>query len=79
MKHKKFTIILSLLLAFSFLLPLTAYGVTQEEIDKVQEEREELAAKQRQSQSKIDQLREEQASVMEQKKALDELKGWSRL
>ncbi len=72
MKHKKSTIIISLLLVFSFLLPLTAYGVTQEEIDKVQEERDELAAKQRESQSKVDQLREEQASVMEQKKALDE-------
>ena len=55
MKHKKLTIIISLLLVFSFLLPLTAYGVTQDEIDKVQEERDELAAKQRESQSKVDQ------------------------
>ncbi len=72
MKHKKLTIIISLLLVLTFILPLTAYGVTQDDIDKVQQERDELAEKQRQSQSKIDQLREEQASVMEQKEALDE-------
>lgn len=72
MKHKKLTIIISLLLVLSFILPLSAYGVTQSDIDKVQEEREELAERQRSSESKIEQLKEQQASVIEQKEALDE-------
>ena len=72
MKHKKLTIIISLLLVLSFILPLSAYGVTQSDIDKVQEERNELAERQRSSESKIEQLKEQQASVIEQKEALDE-------
>ena len=72
MKHKKLSIIISLLLVLLFIMPLTAYGVSQSDIEKVQEEREELAERQRNSQSKIEQLKEEQASVMEQKAALDE-------
>ena len=72
MKHKKLTIIISLLLVLSFILPLSAYGVTQSDIDKVQEERKELAERQRSSESKIEQLKEQQASVIEQKEALDE-------
>ena len=70
--NKKSTIIISLLLVLLFVLPLTAYGVSQSDIDKVQAEREELAVRQQQSQSKIEQLKEQQASVIEQKKALDE-------
>lgn len=72
MKHKKTTVFLCLLLVISLVLPLSAYAVTQGDIEKVQAERDELALKQQQSQSKIDQLREEQASVIEQKEALDE-------
>ena len=72
MKHKKLSIFLSLLLVILFLLPLTAYGVTQDDIEKVKAEREELAAKQEQSQKKIEELKEQQANVLEMKRALDE-------
>ena len=72
MKQRKFTVILSLLLAILFASPLSAYAVTQSDIDRVQSERDELAGRQEQSQSKIEQLKEQQASVIEQKEALDE-------
>ena len=72
MKHKKFTVFLSLFLCLLFLLPLTSFAVTQDDIDRVQQERDKLEEKQKETQDKIEQLQEEQASVLEQKAALDE-------
>ena len=36
MKHKKLTIFISLLLVLLLIMPLTAYGVSQSDIEKVQ-------------------------------------------
>ena len=72
MKHKRSAVFLSLLLVILLVMPLSAFAVTQSDIEKVQAERDELTQKQQQTQSKIDQLREEQASAIEQKNALDE-------
>ena len=66
--------IVSLLVLFSLSISLTAgeaFAVTQSEIDDIQRQRESLTAQREQSQAKVDELQAEQASVLEQKAALD--------
>lgn len=79
MNRKKVTSVIAVILAVLMLLaliftviPTKAYAVTQADIDAVQQRKEELVAMQAASQEKIDGLREQQASVMEQKEALDQ-------
>lgn len=66
--------IVSLLVLFSLSISLRAgeaFAVTQSEIDDIQRQREFLTAQREQSQAKVDELQAEQASVLEQKAALD--------
>ena len=66
--------IVSLLVLFSLSISLRAgeaFAVTQSEIDDIQRQRESLTAQREQSQAKVDELQAEQASVLEQKAALD--------
>lgn len=66
---------LSLLMVLSLLLclfPAQAFAVTQDEIDEIQRQKDELTALRWQSQQKVDDLESQQASVLEQKAALDE-------
>jgi len=64
--------VLMLLALIMTVIPTRAFAVTQADIDAAEQRREELVALREASQNKIDQLREEQASVLEQKEALDE-------
>ncbi len=54
------------------LFPAQAMAVTQEEIDEIQRQKEALTALRVESQNKVDELEAQQASVLEQKAALDE-------
>ncbi len=63
---------LVLLLSAASVFPVTAYAVTQEEIDALKEERDALAAKREEQQEVVDILTAEQADIMAQKSALDE-------
>ena len=49
MKHMKTAIFISLLLVVLLVMPFSARAVTQAEIDKLQEERNELAEKEQES------------------------------
>ena len=55
-----------------------AYAVTQSDIDKIRQERDQLTQEQQVSQKKIEQLKEQKASVLEQKEALDERNALAR-
>lgn len=78
MNSKKTTsiiaIILTLLMVFSLLasvMPVKAHAINQSDIDKIQAQKNELSGKVKEAKSRIDQLKEEQAGVLEQKLALD--------
>lgn len=61
------------MLALCLSLGITqAFAVTQAEIDEIQRQKDELTAMRQQSQQKVDELEAQQASVLEQKAALDE-------
>lgn len=67
--------ILSLLMVLCLLFchaPVSAFAVTQSEIDQIQQQKEALSAKRWESQQKVDDLESRQASVLEQKAALDQ-------
>lgn len=67
--------VFSLFLLFILLLsskPVTAMAATQEEIDEIQRQKDELTALREQSQKKVDGLKLQRASILEQKAALDE-------
>ena len=79
MNRKRITSVIAVILAVLMLMaliftviPTKAYAVTQADIDAVQQRKDELVALQAASQEKIDGLREQQASVLEQKEALDQ-------
>lgn len=77
MKRKtlRFKRLISLLTMLALCLSLCvtqAFAVTQAEIDEIQRQKEELTAMRQQSQQKVDDLEAQQASVLEQKAALDE-------
>lgn len=59
-------------------VPVTAFAVTQAEIDDIQKQKEELTAMREKSQERVDELKAEQASVLEQKAALDK-RNWYAL
>lgn len=67
--------LVSLITIFSLLLSLgftEAFAVTQSEIDEIQRQKDQLTALRQQSQQKVDELKAQQASVLEQKAALVE-------
>ena len=64
-------VLMSVSLAFA-VLPAPAYAVTQAEIDELERKKEALEAKVEEKQAVVDELEAKQASVLEQKQALDE-------
>lgn len=78
MNRKKFTsviaIILTVLMVFTLvasIMPTMAHAISQSDIDKIQAQKNELSGKVKDARTRIDQLKEEQAGVLEQKVALD--------
>lgn len=74
-KNPRFRSIIALITMLALCLSLCvtqAFAVTQEEIDEIQRQKDELTAMRQQSQQKVDELEAQQASVLEQKAALDE-------
>ncbi len=79
MNNKKIVSVIAVILAVLMLvmlvvsiIPATAFAVSQADIDAAQEKKKELVAQQEETQKKIDELKAQQASVVEQKQALDE-------
>ena len=70
MKQMLLSVLAFFLLLFA--VPVDAFAVTQAEIDEIQRKKDELAELRDLSQKKVDNLKAEQASVLEQKAALDE-------
>lgn len=74
-KKQPFRSIIPLITILALCLSLCAtqaFAVTQAEIDEIQRQKDELTAMRQQSQQKVDELEAQQASVLEQKAALDE-------
>lgn len=74
-KTQRFKRIIALITMLALCLSLgitQAFAVTQAEIDEIQRQKDELTAMRQQSQQKVDELEAQQASVLEQKAALDE-------
>lgn len=78
MNRKKITsaiaIILTALMVFSLIasvMPTMAHAIEQSDIDRIQAQKNELSGKVKDAKTRIDQLKEEQAGVLEQKLALD--------
>ena len=69
------TVLISFSLVFGLLCqitPLSAYAVTQEEIDALRAQRDAITAKREEKQAVVEELQDEKAGVLEQKRALDE-------
>ena len=66
-----FALTLALLLTAS-LSPVTAFAVTQGEIDAVRARRDQLTAQREAKQAVVDELEAEQAGILERKEAMDE-------
>ena len=78
MNRKKITsaiaVILTALMVFSLIasvMPTMAHAIEQSDIDRIQAQKNELSGKVKDAKTRIDQLKEEQAGVLEQKIALD--------
>lgn len=72
---RKIKTVLADLLCFTLLVsfsPLGAHAATQEDIDALRAERDAIRAQRLAKQVIVDQLEEEQAGILEQKRALDE-------
>ncbi|MBQ7896259.1 MAG: hypothetical protein IJ364_06895, partial [Oscillospiraceae bacterium] len=79
MKRKKITSVICLLLVALMLvslifsiIPVKAYAVTQSEISAITQQKSELADRVAECRNRIDLLKEEQATVLEAKSALEE-------
>ena len=78
MKRKRTSLpsaLLSFALVFGLLwqtLPLSAYAVTQEEIDALRAQRDAITARREEKQAVVQELKDEKAGILEQKRALDE-------
>ena len=79
MNNKKIASVIAVILAVLMVLmlvvsviPATAFAVSQADIDAVQSRKDELIAEQEAAQQRIDELKTQQADVLEQKQALDE-------
>lgn len=53
-------------------VPVTAYAVTQEQVDALKARRDQLIAQREAKQKEVEALEEEQAGIVEKKKAMDE-------
>ena len=72
-------VVLMLMTLIVSVIPTSAYAlVTQADIDEAQRKKDELVSQRQASQEKIDKLKEQQASVLEQKAALDERNEYAR-
>ncbi len=79
MKRKKIISVIALLLIVLMLLsllmsilPVSAFAVTQSEIDELTRQKDEISSQAQEIQERIDSLKEKQANVLEQKAALNE-------
>lgn len=75
MKTKRTKTLLSMVLALSLLLsvaPVSSHAVTQDEIDALKSQRDEITAQRQEKQAVVDQLEGEHATVLERKLAMDE-------
>ena len=66
-----FSCALALIMAFS-ILPAGAFAVTQDEIDTLKSQRDEISAQRREKQAVVDELASQHATVLEQKLAMDQ-------
>ena len=66
-----FALVLALLLT-AVLSPVTAFAVTQAEVDAVRAKRDQLSAQREAKQAVVDELEAEQAGILERKTAMDE-------
>lgn len=74
-RNKSLRIVLSMLLCAVIVLcavPVSAFAVTQADIDAAEARRDALTEQRKAAQAVVDGLEEEQASVLERKKAMDE-------
>ena len=81
MRKKLISRLLSCVLTCTFLLllfPGQAWAVTQEEIAELRKERLAIAEEHEEKQTKVDELEEQKASVVEKKKAMDERNEFAR-
>ena len=79
MKRKTAVSILCILLAVLMMLslvmtviPVRAYAVSQSDIDALQAKKDEISKRVQEAQERVDGLKEEQNTVLQQKAALDE-------
>lgn len=75
MKTKRTKTLLSMVLSFALLLsvaPVSSHAVTQDEIDALKSQRDEITAQRQEKQAMVDQLEGEHATVLERKLAMDE-------
>ena len=78
MDRKKLVSILAFVMAVIMILSLflsvlpAAFAIEQEEIDELEQKKEELAAHAEEAKQRVDGLKEQEASVLEQKVALEE-------
>lgn len=75
-KRKGLCALLSLALAFSLALP-TALAVSEEELDQLKAERDALVKQRQAQQAVVNDLKNQQAGVLEIKKALDERNAYT--
>ena len=80
MKHRTRKVFISLLVVLTVIvsmLPASAFGVTQAEIDALKAQRDEITAKREAQQAVVDEIAAQQATVLEKKKALDERNAYT--
>ncbi|MBQ3482055.1 MAG: peptidoglycan DD-metalloendopeptidase family protein [Oscillospiraceae bacterium] len=74
-QKKLFSAVTAVFLAFTLafgIMPAPAFAVTQAEIDELERKKEAIEEKVEEKQAVVDELEEQHASVLDQKKALDE-------
>lgn len=69
---RAFSAILALLLSIALIFPLEALAVSEEELDQLKSERDALVKQRQAQQAVVNDLRNQQAGVLELKQALDE-------
>ena len=75
--RRVFCLALCLLMVLA-LYPVSAFAVTQDEIDALRAERDAVTAQREEKQAQVDALKEEQAGVLERKAAMDERNEFTR-
>ena len=75
--RRVFSLALSLMMILA-LCPVSAFAVTQDEIDALRAERDAVTAEREEKQAQVDALKEEKAGVLEQKAAMEERNEYTR-